>query len=390
MVLCIYFFVLSMIYIHQLLPYSSMATLINIEGGLTMHQVEEMQKQNAQMVDSANFVAWGNVENQEIKSEELSHRKRVDVIVVSGESRILFPSSGRLSLEDKHGCLIDRDSAVLLFGTPEVVGLPINYNGTVYTIRGILRDGENTLVIQMNNQVAEPILDTISIQVHSEEPINLIKNNFEMQYNIRGSSIDYHIFTWLLTVFSHILPVLAVFFLYRSIRWSNLLRHAYLCIAKKGEDSKITHIVRIKRSTLLYVAFYLMIFLSWLYLRTQLTFPEELLPTKWSDFDFWGRIWNEKQDSFRWLLKRRRILESQYVAYYIQIIIAQIMAIVFCIISRKAGIIKKKAEEKKDDKSKKRKHVDCIDMHKLTVSSLRNKKRRGRKRPVRKHSSRST
>ena len=390
MVLCIYFFVQSMIYIHQLLPYSSLVTLINIEGGLTMHQLEEMQKQNAQIIDSANFVAWGSVENQEIKSEELNHSKRVDVMVVSGESRILFPTSSRLSLEDKYGCLIDRESAVWLYGTHDVVGLPIDYNGTVYTIRGILRDEENALVIQMNNQVMESVLDTISIQVNQKESIGLIKDNFEIQYNIRGNSIDYHIFTWLLTVFLHTLPVLAVFFLCKNIWKSKILHHAYIHLVKTRVNRRNTHILRIKGDTLLYVVFYLTILLSWLYLRTQLVFPAELLPTKWSDFGFWERIWNETQDSFRWLLQRKgRVPESHYVAYYIQTVIAQIMAIVFCIVSRKIGIIKKRTEEKENDKSKKRERVDSIDMHKSTINGLWNKKRRDRKRPVRKRSTRS-
>ena len=93
---------------------------------------ESKEEDNEQITD---FCIWGQRERAVLSNDNLSRNILANVIMMCGNPELLFEDCRVPGREDLQGCLIDQESAWQLFGSSNVVGKEITYNGKNYTIR---------------------------------------------------------------------------------------------------------------------------------------------------------------------------------------------------------------------------------------------------------------
>ncbi len=107
----------------------------------------------------------------------------VTVIEESVDSNLLFPSFNVLYAEDDTGCLLDRGTMYILFGTAADVGQTVLYRGKEYTVRGIIETDLPIIVISGQTVRKDYPVDGFILNTESETYKNqyagLLQNSYK-------------------------------------------------------------------------------------------------------------------------------------------------------------------------------------------------------------------
>ena len=96
------------------------------QGAWSREQWEEMAVNEEDRESPDTFILWGEKEEVQIVSRDLTRTARVSAIEACGDSRLLLRESVSLNDEDTEGCLISADTAWKLFGSTRAVGEKYN------------------------------------------------------------------------------------------------------------------------------------------------------------------------------------------------------------------------------------------------------------------------
>ncbi|MRN52587.1 ABC transporter permease [Paenibacillus monticola] len=195
---------------------------------------------------------------------------------ISGNSSLVLESTVSLQEDDKEGILLSSDVAYALFGTTEVTGYKVTLDDQEYTIRGLLRDGVSTVVVPLDSQ-AELTVKALAADTDGMDKMEreAVIGRFTDQHGITANPVDYQIFKSLAVLLSGILPVIISFI---------------ICIAF------ITRAAVLKNKPFFRVLFWAGAVLSLvtaIFLSTKgpVTIPPSLIPSRWSDFESWKRVY---------------------------------------------------------------------------------------------------
>ncbi len=216
----------------------------------------------------------------------------IGLITVAGDMTKVYPKSilygGYLSKGDAAGCVIDRHTAYQLFHSENAVGLTINLNHREYTVRGIMQGmGSNTVIVQSEKQRAtkgEDIRYSCMELVFSDtENAKRLAENFIQTYGLGTpiASIDGYMYQKLSYLLIHIplwlSAILIVLYLARKV---NQLKSSRVLFVSGWFGIILISVILIKITKM---KFYL---------------SSAMLPTRWSDFGFWGDQWKKLIISF--------------------------------------------------------------------------------------------
>ena len=183
---------------------------------LTIEQDENLEQQNT-------AAAWTEQKEEIIADFSSGRTSKANVIAIYGSFHCLLPFGKNLSVEDTDGCLISQALAEKLFGDFPAEDRQIIWNGSTWTIRGVLRLPAHCLLVQTAGKNIDLSYNRISIPLKNGENRQITGENLILRNNLSAY-------------------VLRLDYLYE---W------------------------------------------SWL---------QELIPSKWSDFDGWKQNWtNHKQ-----------------------------------------------------------------------------------------------
>lgn len=254
-----------------LMLYKKTDFLSGIEGA-------KLQEQNAERERPFVFTLWGSKKKQEISGQE-GDKSTGEIIWICGSSEQLFPRDVVLDQEDRSSCLLSGDLAYRLYGTREVAGLGIIYQGKEYQIKGVLKEARETMVLQSDPQT-EAIMDAAALTIPQDRLSSLEAKDFEQLYGDADFKVNLNAVTGWGRFIVNLLPMCILYvFIWNSVKKTVVWRRFPI------------------KSLALTVCFLSLIggffFLTdW---KTGLSFS--FMPPKWSDFGYWGGVAEELQKS---------------------------------------------------------------------------------------------
>lgn len=299
---------------------------------------------------SAAVAAWREEKEQWITGSETQGTVQASVITVSGDPSLLSPLFAGLDKNDTDGCLLDEETAYKLFGSVRVVGKQVVIGERSYCVRGILKAWENVVVTPDVSQTAGgEAAGTIDMQANGTE-----ENSGHTQTGNEGAAETTQKWQQL----SVALPTGADrnVFVQTFCAKYGIAESAYLDMALYANTAQLGSMllplsvclaaictlfraaVKEKEKWFVRVAWVLgglgLLFLTLLFLKSQLAFSADVFPTKWSDFSFW----TEKREAFLQQIDTLRradktLLQLRQQSLCIQALTGGVGALLLCFIS---------------------------------------------------------
>ena len=250
---------------------------------LNIDSLAEIRNQQQEAGVDSNLTAWTQSYNIKTEDPSLGVCIESDVIYMWGDGKRML-----VTYKDV-GCAMSEDIAYKLWGSRDVLGKTVYVDGISYRVAGITDIFEGTIAIikdDYENDMKfvsldmEPISDPDDRDVLIEEFILQNSHSADSSINysdllsLAGNFIMLPAFTVFVYVFARISAEL-----YRTKKY------------KKGFKS---------------VTFYVFLLIMWIclcYFAGSFSFkiPGRLIPTKWSDFDFWSRTVESLKSGLRGL-----------------------------------------------------------------------------------------
>lgn len=239
-----------------------------------------MQERNKESENPFSFTLWGSKKQQEICFQEYGRKKNVEILFICGDSSLLFPAGSSLGESDQASCLLSGDLAYELFGSRDVAGLKVLYGSKEYTIKGILQQAQQIMVIQADDKT-ENIMDAAALWIPKGRLASLAAADFEQLYGTADLKLNLNaVLSWG-RFFVSLLPLCMTILL------------AY------AAAKKIISFRQVPFQCFVFSAAAIVFILFCLWLsecRQGLSFP--LTPAKWSDFQYWKETFHELVKGF--------------------------------------------------------------------------------------------
>lgn len=119
---------------------------------------------------------------QKIIAYDIDKNVTTDLIEINFDSNIIFKSNNILYSDDLAGCLIDRDTMYLLFGTEISNKQILTIEGKDYIVRGIIDEISNAIVIQKVDNIQNEKKDKKEIEKFGVVIIDCSSELYRNQY----------------------------------------------------------------------------------------------------------------------------------------------------------------------------------------------------------------
>lgn len=241
-------------------------------------------------------VFWTERKDQRIANKELERACPVNVIYAAGNAELLCREGNLLSPGDTSGCLVDDETAKKLFGYGDPSGSTIVYEGREYEIRGVIRDRKEVLMIQVSQDTADDALQLDRITVHTgERRPDVLSETVKNRYGIAGNRMEWNL------LFVIAWAILLMFPLAAAITFLGRVSETMRKAESRGEK------------IFWKLCFCAMLLCIGVCAVRQIRIPQEIIPSTWSDFDFWASLWDEKKEALRLLVEAEKSgIEEQY------------------------------------------------------------------------------
>lgn len=259
---------------HHLEPFSKKISFVYTapENTFSAEEIAEKQEKGGENMSA---VWWQKRGIQEIQNKDTGRQAFAEVLAVCGRTDLLFAHGTVLDYDQTSFCLVGRKTAAALFGGRDVKGRMVICGDRAYEIAGVLTDAEDVFVYEAGREAG---LFFERADFRCEDPAGqaIIKRKAEALF-APDAAMDYS----LLYVAAHLILLtvpagagIRLIRLYRSygrqsglagkLFWTAMCCLLVICFFKMASDK-------------LYI-------------------PAEFFPSKWSDFTFWQKLWQQKRD----------------------------------------------------------------------------------------------
>lgn len=279
-------------------PCQNTAVILLDDSTMTRKEALAVAEAEKEQENPYTFTAWTQEEEVTVQNRELNRSCVADAVEICGRSDILMQGSTWLDEEDTEGCLIDEKTAAELFGSTAVEGMKITIKEKERTIRGILYGVSDVIVFE-----AEELTPFTALQVVTDSGIRYeeIKQEFMMRNSLTGRFLKTDLLYQAGSVLALLIPLCAG----GSILWQTGKK---AWIYRDQKDGIICGAV-----TVLGIAV-----LLWFVIQN-LEIPRDMIPTKWSDFDFWKTWWESMRESVQLLfsMPKQKPQEHYFCSFYL-------------------------------------------------------------------------
>lgn len=285
------------------------------ENGITKEQImdalenEKLKKHNIPIVTAWNKNIKSDIYSCEAdnikKYKEKFKKSQADVFEVYGNYKDVIPinliDGSYVSCEDDKSCIIDKKTAYELFGTVYASNNNILMDDKIYTVRGVADINLQFIMYISQNENTE--YKNLEFKNYDIERGSELVDDFLLQNNLSDDyvCVENGFYGKLAEKFSY-LPVqlLALFMIFKSskIFFRNL---------------------KLKYNAAIYIIIY--IFFLYLLLKItkfQLYLPLRIIPTKWSDFEFWINRYKNLKNSIQDITYLMPTVKNVIVMKYIR------------------------------------------------------------------------
>lgn len=292
----LYFFLVLVLILADLWFLGRMAVLENYTGYISVSyqkgQVGEDALDNYMKRDSMKGVslaaAWKYADKTESISVSTGRSQKTDCYYVKGLPEAMFGNtllSGRYFLNgEQEVCIISRRLSRELFGTQQAAGNALEVGEQIYKVTGII-EGETTLCVLPAEKGST--FDGVALKRKSEaQSVQQILSSLDVQIGSpRESVIDGQFYAAAAKI-AYMLN-LAVFLLFIYYTAGIKLLETKLHMQKKEKRRVI--------ACLVWIVFLGIVIFG----ITGSGLGRDYLPTYWSDFEFYSKLWKEKAEALR-------------------------------------------------------------------------------------------
>lgn len=246
------------------------------------------------------MVFWKEQEDVEAESFLTGRSAHLRIICAAGDTELLFPEGNVLAAGDTEGCLVDEKTAGELFGFGSVIGQKLTLMGKEYEIRGILGGQNGVAVVQKTEETA---FDTVTVKSGKRHP-GEVRELLEGRYGIRGTLEEWELLYGMAMLLLCLFP-------------GAVLAAVLVKIRRNRRES-------CGRGEKLFwsLCFWLGILGGLWGILRQLPLSSDMIPSTWSDFDFWVNLWEEKTAAAAFLSgMKKRVPEMVYIRAFYQCVI---------------------------------------------------------------------
>ena len=218
--------------------------------------------------------------------------------------------------DDIKGCLIDEETAYKLFGSNDVIGNTIIYDNREFIIRGIHRAMEDTIIMKAESDSKDKIQGLlIDISNDGIKNIKLISE----RYGVKEYGVNSTVYYNLGKMCTSLLPLIILLII--------------VC-------SDLKKAIEIKDRPVLFI-FSIMMIIVWIIAffcitRYKISIPVDILPNKWSDFDYWSKFFQECMDKIKYVIYMKKYMLDIYVISYLnKIFLCTIIAIILFFVNKR-------------------------------------------------------
>lgn len=258
---------------------------ITLEQSVDAPAAEAVFAQEEKEEVPAGFCFWGETGNQVVSCRETGASARVTRILLSGNPELM--GAGCLAWQD--GCLIDEGTAQTLFGTVLCGGQFLVQNGTSYRVLGTVPALRPTMVAvaraEDGNSLSRCVLSAPA------ENGEMLGSQFLLRAGLRGTVVDFFPLLALTKDLLLLFPGILLLSLWGHLGrgWKKLSLPGILSGSQRKLLGKTVLALMLAACTL------------WL-LGRQIVFPPSLIPSRWSDFSFWGNWWKGQKENLLQIL----------------------------------------------------------------------------------------
>lgn len=272
-----------------------------------LKNIEESKKE-------LSLVGWREESLQSATNPDLNRTTSdLDVLLINGPSNLLAKGS-MLFKDDKDGCLIDEETSFKLFGSNNCLGKTIVYNERNLIIRGILKGTKANMMLQLP-EGAELALDGLTID-GTDFTLNKIEE-FKSQFGIQEMAINGGVYYLLAKAIAMILPILALILIMIKI----------IVSAFKARNKPVLLAIYI-------VMCIFSIFIVFKITKIHISIPLDMIPNKWSDFDFWSKMWKEYSEKIQYVMYMKKSgIDIYNIENLLKSVLFSILAIILFIIN---------------------------------------------------------
>ena len=262
------------------------------------------------------LVGWREESLQVATNPDLNRTaNELSVLLINGSSNLLVKGS-MLFKDDKEGCLIDSETSFKLFGSNNSLGKTIVYGDRNLVVRGILKGSKANIMLQLPEDSSLE-LDGLTID-GTEFSLNKI-NEFKLQFGIEEMAINVGVYYMLAKTIAMIFPILALVLILTKIVVS----------AFKSRNKPILLGIYIIMSIA-------SIFIVFKVTKIQISIPLDIIPNKWSDFDFWSKMREDYTDKIQYVMYMKKSgIDIYNIENLLKSVLFSILTIVLFVINLK-------------------------------------------------------
>lgn len=338
-IMMLLFFLLNAFHYQTMKETFSTVSIRIHSNGVTLREIKNAirDEEERDSTIKSSITAYKVEEHKVIKEEHMERERSISLYRIYGKMEQVLPMKLILGnypyREDTFGCVLDKKTAFLLYGTYEVLGKTVTLDEKEYYIRGIVEDTVPVMLCQSDEE--NDVFWNLELSFPGEENGRTLAENYLLRHALTS---DYTIVegNYIVHMAGNLvgLPVtlLLVFFLsgrmkeiYRSIHEASYEMKFFRKSSKESikKDTRATVIkdinknqkrpksvvkrIRVwisknKKITELFITVCASIVILVWNLKRYFYFPKRFLPTKWSDFSHWSSIVREMKEHLEEIL----------------------------------------------------------------------------------------
>lgn len=233
--------------------------------------------------------------------------------VVDGNSQLLLSSTAMLDGTITNGCLLGEEAAQELFGVADAVGLSVTMDGHTYQVLGMLTNETQGAVFSAKDLHAAR-LDRMTVETSENSTLSMLEQMVEWKIGFAGTAFDDRFINSVIGLLSLGLCILVWLWLLSLMfgEWKNY-RKQYAAQAEYYKGGYRIAPDYVKGTAVRICCIVGIILLMVIFLRFHAKIPEDMIPTKWSDFAFWSRWGADKAERMaEWIRCEKYAPELEY------------------------------------------------------------------------------
>jgi hypothetical protein len=295
---------------YVLLSYEKMAI------GFSRESAVKALEQNGESDVPMRFVFWKQKGSGTVAAVGLNNSVETEVIAVCGRTDILYMDTAVLDVKSLRGCLISSSLAFQLFGNANVVGLSVMIEDITYEIIGVV-DSKTSFFVYEPDANDTVLFNRVTIYGEDVNRAEILSVKFKGQY-LGWKSVNYRLMVSVLSIVVLILPVgIGIYLLWLLKNYHN---ESVICI----ENTR----ARRYQSILWCLKSMFVLILLALIIRVVVELPINMIPDRWSNFEFWSKWWDGiKESGIRLFYMEKSIPDQKYISTFMHGLGYQLIAI---------------------------------------------------------------